>query len=128
MRPSRNSAAIKAVAASSSPIGRTVAGSLRYALPSALKLGIPKISPWLLLADAAELSSSQFSQQLGFEEKKSSQIGQAAGFATSAGVGFLVGGPIGAAANVCLWKSTYVISKRMTDWAFPEKDPAPGKP
>lgn len=120
---SAGSAAIKAVASGSSPIAKTVAGSLRSVLPSALKVGLPKISPWLMLADAAELSSSQMSQQLGFEEKKSQQIGQVAGVATSAGVGFLVAGPVGAAANVCLWKSTYLISKKMTDWAFREKTP-----
>jgi hypothetical protein len=68
-------------------------------------------SPWLLVADGAELGTEKLCQCFDVEPQTARRAGKAVGLATSVGVGAAVGGPVGAGVGAAVWGIGEVIGK-----------------
>ncbi|MGI9473250.1 MAG: lecithin retinol acyltransferase family protein [Rubripirellula sp.] len=91
------SASIKAIAA----------GSARVAS----RAGIRGISPWILVADAAQWTTEVGGHHVGFRDpQRRKQAGRAVGMATALGVG-ACGGPVGIAVSGGLWAAGEVAGE-----------------
>jgi hypothetical protein len=66
-------------------------------------------SPYLLLADAAELSTQHVLTQIGEDPARSRSIAKGVGLGSSLGIGAALGGPVGAAAGAAAWAVGEVI-------------------
>jgi hypothetical protein len=60
-------------------------------------------TPWLMLADVAQLGTEVAASNRGFNSRQSQQAGQAVGLGASAGIGALTAGPPGALVGVGMW-------------------------
>ena len=88
--------------------GLVATGAARLALKASSKLSTKAVgrvatTPWLIAADAAQLIAVLTTIGLGKEKDAARRTGQAVGAGTSAGVGALTAGPVGAALAVGLW-------------------------
>ena len=60
-------------------------------------------TPWLVLADVAQLGSEVAASNRGLNSRQSQQVGRAVGLGTSIGIGALAGGPPGVLFGVGMW-------------------------
>ncbi|MEA3643332.1 MAG: hypothetical protein VBE63_25850 [Lamprobacter sp.] len=60
-------------------------------------------SPYLLLADAAELATRQMMDQYQEDLQLTRRVSKGVGFGASVGIGAAVGGPIGAGVGATVW-------------------------
>ncbi|MEL7497169.1 MAG: lecithin retinol acyltransferase family protein [Planctomycetota bacterium] len=83
----------------------------RTAQKTIVKLAQPKL-PWLIAADVAQLGTEIAASNRGMQQQQAQRLGQAAGLSTSAGIGAVAGGPLGAAAGVGVWALGEWIGQR----------------
>ena len=67
-------------------------------------------SPWLLVADAAQLSTEVLASNMGISDEDAKRTGQVVGFSTSVGIGAAVAGPIGAGVGFAFWTLGEVVT------------------
>nr|VFJ77523.1 MAG: Lecithin retinol acyltransferase [Candidatus Kentron sp. FW] len=72
------------------------------------------VTPWLLVADGAQLATEFVTAQMGAGEKDAETAGQVVGIGSSAAVGAMVGGPAGAVVSTGLWAMGEVVGKRVS--------------
>nr|VFK16770.1 MAG: Lecithin retinol acyltransferase [Candidatus Kentron sp. LPFa] len=72
------------------------------------------VTPWLLIADGAQLATEFASAQMGAREKDAEAAGRMVGAGISASVGVLFGGPAGALIGVGLWAAGEAVGKRVS--------------
>ncbi|VTS05979.1 lecithin retinol acyltransferase family protein [Tuwongella immobilis] len=78
-------------------------------------------SPWLLLADAAQLLTEWQATRSGAAPKQAEDAGKAVGCASSVGIGTLVGGPVGAIVGLGIWAAGEWVGSKITEMqAIPE--------
>ena len=71
-------------------------------------------SPWLLVADAAQLGAEFAVSQRGTEPEEAERTGQVVGLGASLGIGALAAGPVGACAGAGLWLAGELAGKCLT--------------
>nr|VFK34331.1 MAG: Lecithin retinol acyltransferase [Candidatus Kentron sp. MB]VFK76660.1 MAG: Lecithin retinol acyltransferase [Candidatus Kentron sp. MB] len=69
------------------------------------------ITPWLIMADAAQLTTELAAAKMGAKEKNVENMGRLVGAGTSAGIGGVMGGPVGALVGAGLWAVGETIGK-----------------
>nr|VFJ65521.1 MAG: Lecithin retinol acyltransferase [Candidatus Kentron sp. FW] len=72
------------------------------------------VTPWLLIADGAQLATEFVTAQMGAAEKDAESAGQIIGIGSSAVVGTMVGGPAGALVSTGLWAMGEAVGKRVS--------------
>nr|VFK50279.1 MAG: Lecithin retinol acyltransferase [Candidatus Kentron sp. TUN]VFK51389.1 MAG: Lecithin retinol acyltransferase [Candidatus Kentron sp. TUN]VFK58042.1 MAG: Lecithin retinol acyltransferase [Candidatus Kentron sp. TUN] len=92
---------------------RTVVKSSTKATVKTMTRGV---TPWLLVADGAQLATEFVTTQMGVREEKAETAGQIVGVGTSVGIGTAMGGPIGALVGVGLWAVGEVVGKRISSY------------
>nr|VFK42440.1 MAG: Lecithin retinol acyltransferase [Candidatus Kentron sp. TC] len=70
------------------------------------------VTPWLLVADGAQLVTEFATAQMGAREKDAEAAGRMVGAGASAGIGALFGGPAGALVAMGLWAAGEAVGKR----------------
>jgi hypothetical protein len=65
-----------------------------------------------LAADAAQTATEFAATSLGKDQRESKRAGRSVGAASSAGIGFAIGGPAGAAASFAFWATGQAIGAR----------------
>ncbi|MCS7305036.1 MAG: lecithin retinol acyltransferase family protein [Thermoguttaceae bacterium] len=83
------------------------AGAKRVAIKVASKLGVRGIrdvaTPWMLVADLAQLGTETISRSAGDMPEEAQAAGRLVGLGSSAAIGWMVGGPMGALVGGGLW-------------------------
>ena len=80
----------------------------------ASKTVVRAASPWLLVADAAQLGAEVALTQRGTEPEEAERAGQIVGLGASVGIGALAAGPVGACAGAGLWLAGELAGKCLT--------------
>ena len=100
-------------------VGLVTMGAARLALKASSKLSTKAASrvtttPWLLAADGAQLMAQATASAFGRDKNEAKRTGQAVGAGTSAGIGALTGGPVGAVVAVGLWAVGEAVGKALS--------------
>lgn len=72
------------------------------------------VSPWLLVADIAQLGTEVVVSHRGADQDTAERTAQRVGLGASAGIGALAAGPLGALAGVGLWITGELVGKFAT--------------
>ena len=96
-------------------VSMVTTGAAKLAVKASAKLSSKAASraattPWLIAADAAQLIAESTASTLGRDKNDAKRTGQAVGAGTSAGIGALTGGPVGAAVAVGMWAAGEVLN------------------
>ena len=104
-------------------VSKVVAGAVttwaaRLAVTVSSKLSTKAASraattPWLLAADGAQLIAEKAASAVGQDKHEAKRTGQAVGAGTSASIGALAGGPVGAAVAVGMWAVGEAVGKAL---------------
>ncbi len=100
--------AARAVAKRISKIAAKTGGRL------ASKTVVRAASPWLLVADAAQLGAEVALSQRGADPEEAERTGQVVGLGASVGIGAMAAGPVGACAGAGLWLVGELAGKYLT--------------
>nr|VFK37665.1 MAG: Lecithin retinol acyltransferase [Candidatus Kentron sp. SD]VFK41327.1 MAG: Lecithin retinol acyltransferase [Candidatus Kentron sp. SD]VFK80103.1 MAG: Lecithin retinol acyltransferase [Candidatus Kentron sp. SD] len=103
--------------------------ALKSSVKATAKTVTRGVTPWLLIADGAQLVTEFATAQMGVEEKEAETAGQMVGVGTSVCLGALAGGPLGGLVCAGLWAAGEMIGKRVTSH-FPResKEARPSQP
>ncbi len=101
--------AARAVAKGISKIAAKTGGRL------ASKTVMRAATPWLLVADAAQLGAEVALSQRGADPEEAERTGQVVGLGASVGIGALAAGPVGACAGAGLWFVGEIAGKCLTE-------------
>ena len=96
-------------------VSMVTTGAAKLAVKASAKLSSKAASraattPWLIAADAAQLIAESTASAWGRDKNDAKRTGQAVGAGTSAGIGALTGGPVGAAIAVGMWAAGEVLN------------------
>lgn len=88
-----------------------VAGPVRSGARFLSKRFAKTVTPWMIVADIAQLGAEVSASNRGMQPEEAERIGQCVGLGTSVGIGTIVAGPLGALGGAGVWAIGEVAAK-----------------